>query len=29
IIITRTKDNKANTLPFTEDIANWINKNAK
>ncbi|EJD5784474.1 trypsin-like peptidase domain-containing protein [Staphylococcus pseudintermedius] len=28
IIITRTKDNKANTLPFTEDIANWINKNA-
>ncbi|EGQ3577680.1 trypsin-like peptidase domain-containing protein [Staphylococcus pseudintermedius] len=29
IIITRTKDNKANTLPFTEDIAKWINKNAK
>ncbi|EGQ1279790.1 trypsin-like serine protease [Staphylococcus pseudintermedius] len=29
IIITRTKDNKANTLPLTEDIAKWINKNAK
>ncbi|WP_086428416.1 trypsin-like serine peptidase [Staphylococcus cornubiensis] len=29
IIITSTKSKTANVLPFTEDIAQWINDNAK
>ncbi|QHW37987.1 trypsin-like serine protease [Staphylococcus ursi] len=29
IMVTRTKGNTANVLPFTEDIAKWINENAK
>ncbi|MGS4169029.1 serine protease [Staphylococcus pseudintermedius] len=29
IIITSTKKNTANILPFTESIAKWINENAK
>ncbi|MFP4925332.1 serine protease, partial [Staphylococcus pseudintermedius] len=28
IIITSTKSKTANVLPFTKDIAKWINKNA-
>ncbi|QHW37985.1 trypsin-like peptidase domain-containing protein [Staphylococcus ursi] len=29
IIITKTKKNTANVLPFTQEIAKWINDNAK
>ncbi|MDK3998832.1 trypsin-like peptidase domain-containing protein [Staphylococcus pseudintermedius] len=29
IMVTRTKKNTANILPFTESIAKWINENAK
>ncbi|ARJ51148.1 trypsin-like serine peptidase [Staphylococcus lutrae] len=29
IIITRTSDYKGNVLPFTQEIAKWINDNAK
>ncbi|REA62572.1 serine protease, partial [Staphylococcus pseudintermedius] len=28
IIITRTQDYEGNVLPFNQEIADWVNKNA-